>query len=223
MKNNKYIVSWSGGKDCMLALHKSFKEMGEPELLFSSVPANESNTLAHGYRENILKAQAKALELPIHFLFFEKTTYRQQFLKSIIKLRLEKGITKMVFGDLYLNEHKDWLEKVCSEAGIEAVFPYWIKPSKAISLAKKYIDLGFKSIIVHSRKPYPGQDWVGTTFNESFIEFAKNRFCPMGENGEFHSLVIDGPLFKTKLTPVANGITECEKGFTLNIRDLLTL
>lgn len=214
---NRYIVSWSGGKDCLLAMYMTMGKWGNPVTLLSSIPQNADETLAHGYRDNILAQQAEAMQLPIEFMFFEDGNYRPTYIKTLSRLKASQGITHVVFGDIYLNEHRDWLVDVCREVALEPVFPLWCQPHQASDLLRQYLDWGFQSIIVHARHPYPGKEWLGKTLTHEFGQFAEGRFCPMGENGEFHTLAIDGPCFKTPLQPVLGAIRSTEKGDTLTV------
>ena len=217
-----YIVSWSGGKDCTLALHKAISEMGTPYTLLSSVPSDETKTLAHGYRQDILKVQAQALGLPIRFMFFEDGSYRQTYIDTLTELKQHAMIKSVVYGDIYLNEHRDWLMEVCCEVGLEAIFPLWCQPHEAKALFDEYIGLGFQSVIVHARKPFPGKEWLGKTIDKALGDYASDNFCPMGENGEFHSLVINGPCFNYPLQPVFGELLEDDKGYTLPVKQLHT-
>jgi diphthine-ammonia ligase len=215
-----YIVSWSGGKDCLFAMHKTIEKWGKPLALLSSIPKNNNQTLAHGYRDAILNQQAKAMGLPIRFMFFDDGNYRPTYIETLTELKFELELTHVVFGDIYLNEHRDWLVDVCTEVGLEPVFPLWCTPADADDLYEQYINLGYKSLIVHARNPLPGKEWLGKTLDKAFGDVAKGKFCPMGENGEFHTLAIDGPCFTYGLRPIVGDVVSTEKGHTLPIIDL---
>ena len=106
-----------------------------------------------------------------------------------------KNINAMVFGDIYLDEHKDWVERVCRDLGIRAIEPLWNNQARA--LVEEFIDLGFKAVVVSCQADRLGKEFVGRTVDKKFVaELIARNICPCGENGEFHTLVIDGPLFK---------------------------
>lgn len=195
----KYIVSWSGGKDCCLALYKAQKTYGKPTQLLTSVPADKNSVMAHGYREEIIKLQAEALDVEIDFMYFQAKQYREAYVDKLKDLKSKQAISHVVYGDLYLNEHRVWLQEVCDEVGLQALFPAWIRPEQVDDLFEEYLELGFKSILVNINKQFLGKEWLGKTIDKSLGEFAKGQFCPMAEAGEYHSLVVDGPLFNKAL------------------------
>lgn len=199
LTNNRVLVSWSGGKDCCFALYKA-KELGlEPISLFTSMPGAEHRTYGHGLKKEILIRQAEALGIPIDIAIVETPDYRPFFLNALLRHKAENNISGMVFGDLYLMEHRTWLEDVCKEAGITPYFPLWMKPEDAYSALLEFIGLGFECIVVKIRREILGEEWLGRKIDIEFAEAAKGFICPMGENGEFHSFVINGPLFKQPL------------------------
>ncbi len=196
----QYIVSWSGGKDCSLALYKAKQLYGNPVSLLTSVPAEHDQVMAHGYRENILRLQAKAMNLEIDFMYFEPGNYREAYISKLESFKKDQHITHVVYGDLYLNEHKIWIEAVCGEVGLTPLFPAWIQPGQSHELFNEYLELGFKAIMVNVKKQYFSKEWLGQPLDARLTEYCKDQFCPMAECGEYHSLVIDGPLFHHALT-----------------------
>lgn len=216
----KYIVSWSGGKDCCLAMYKAWKEYGKPSLLLTSVPMDSNSVMAHGYREEIVKLQAEALGLSVDFMYFKPKQYREAYVEKLKELKKKQAFTHVVYGDLYLNEHRVWLEEVCYEVGLVALFPAWIKPEHVYMLFKEYLELNFKAIIVNVNKQYLDKEWLGKTIDCTLGEYAKGKFCPMAESGEYHSLVVDGPMFKYRLKLDSYTELEEEDCFKLKIEKL---
>lgn len=217
--NNRVLVSWSGGKDCCFALYKAKAQGLEPVSLFTSMPGAEHRTYGHGLKKEILIRQAEALGIPIDIAVVETPDYRPFFLNALLRHKCENNISGMVFGDLYLMEHRTWLEDVCKEAGITPYFPLWMKPEGAYPALLEFIGLGFESIVVKIRRDILGQEWLGRKIDLEFAEAAKGFICPMGENGEFHSFVVNGPLFKEPLRVAIEGKTldEKEPGITLKL------
>ncbi|TAJ10750.1 diphthine--ammonia ligase [Marinilabiliaceae bacterium JC017] len=215
----KYIISWSGGKDCCLALHKAIKQYGNPVMLLSSVPVDEAQTLAHGYRESVLQLQAEAMDLPIEFMYFNGN-YRQAYVDTLTRLKEEKEIEAVVYGDLYLEEHHTWLTAVCDEVGLVPVFPYWIKPEEAAGVMAEFLSSGIRAVLVNVDKELIEKHWLGKDINDDFARLAAGRYCPMGENGEFHSLVVDGPLFHRSLRITNYELHEDDKRFGLTINEI---
>ncbi|MDP2911110.1 MAG: diphthine--ammonia ligase, partial [Candidatus Omnitrophota bacterium] len=104
-------------------------------------------------------------------------------------------IGTMVFGDIYLLEHESWIKRVCGELKINALEPLWENsPEKLI---EEFINLGFKTIIVSCKADIMGREFLGRYVDKSLVEELKKKdICPCGEKGEFHTLVVDGPIFR---------------------------
>ncbi len=101
----------------------------------------------------------------------------------------------MVFGDIYLAEHREWVEKVCGELGIEAVEPLWGEATEEV--LRSFINAGFEAVVVSAQGKLIDRDWIGRRVNRDFMEYLKSRGIDVcGENGEYHTVVIDGPIFK---------------------------
>ncbi len=123
--------------------------------------------------------------------------YEKEFKAAVSELK-DTGIEGMVFGDIYLDEHKDWVERVCQDIGITSIEPLW-NNSPAV-LLEEFISLGFKAIVVSAQADKFSQDFVGREVNKELLqELQARNICPCGENGEFHTLVVDDPIFKRKI------------------------
>jgi diphthine-ammonia ligase len=218
--NKRVIVSWSGGKDCCFALFKAMEAGLEPVSLFTSMPGNEGYTYGHGLGKEILIKQAEAIGIPIDIAMVETPDYRQFFLNALIKHKIENKVSGMVFGDLYLMEHRTWLDDVCKEACITPHFPLWMQPEDAYPALLEFISLGFESIVIKIRKDLLGREWLGRKIDLDFAKAAQGLICPMGENGEFHSFVVNGPLFIKPLQIALADKTETEKELGLTIKIL---
>ncbi len=123
--------------------------------------------------------------------------YEMEFKAAVSEIKT-KGIEGMVFGDVYLEEHKSWVERVCQDLGISPVEPLWnIPPLKVV---EEFIDLGFKAIVVSCKADLFDRDFIGRYVDKDLIHELKMRdICTCGENGEFHTFVIDGPIFKRRI------------------------
>jgi len=207
----KVLISWSGGKDCCFALYKAIITGMDPVSLFTSMPGTDNKTFGHGLGNDILIKQAEAIGLPIDISIVNTNNYRSFFLDVIEYHKETNGISGMVFGDLYLMEHRTWLENVCKEANITPYFPLWMKKEDAYSALLEFINLKFESILIKLRNDYLNEEWLGKKIDLEFALQNKDKICPMGENGEFHSLVINGPLFKFPLHVSIAGKTRTDK------------
>lgn len=123
--------------------------------------------------------------------------YEEEFKEAVSELKA-KGIKTMVFGDIYLLEQINWVERVCKDLEIIPVEPLWNIP--LFKIIDEFIDLGFKAIIVSCKADVLGKDFIGRYLDKEIIdEFKIRNICPCGENGEFHTFVVDGPIFKGKI------------------------
>ena len=123
--------------------------------------------------------------------------YEQAFKKAVRSL-LGDGVEAMVFGDIFLEEHKDWTERVCRELGIHSIEPIWGRDSEDI--LTEFIDVGFEATIVSAQSDLIDEEWVGQTVDREFLSYLQeNDIEPCGENGEYHTFVTDGPLFEQRI------------------------
>lgn len=152
--------------------------------------------MAHGLYPQVIRAQAEALDLPLLQRETTPKTYEQELKRAVTELR-GVGLEGIIFGDIDLIEHKDWLERVCRELGVTPILPLWgLKPEEIVS---GFLEEGYEAIIVCTRADL-GPEWLGQRFSRSFLEhLARLRIHPCGESGEYHTLVVDGPLFRHRL------------------------
>jgi uncharacterized protein (TIGR00290 family) len=194
----KVAISWSGGKDCTLALFETLRSNRyEVANLHTGFNVNTNRVGLHGIKQNLIEEQAKAIGIPLDKIFIptadDHTAYEaamNDYYKSLAKAR----IAKIVFGDIFLEDLKTYREKMLSKHGLEGVFPLWRKDSRTV--AEKFIINGFKAIICAADAKYFVEEDVGLHYDLDFINTLKPSVDPCGENGEFHTFVYDGPLFK---------------------------
>jgi uncharacterized protein (TIGR00290 family) len=127
--------------------------------------------------------------------------YERTFKKAATTLK-RQGAEAMVFGDIYLDEHRDWVERVCGELGLMAVLPLWGKDPE--ELLKEFIGAGFKGVVISAKADIFSREWLGRTIDHSFLvdlkHLVKGRDIDVcGEKGEYHTVVVDGPLFRERL------------------------
>lgn len=194
----KAIVSWSGGKDSCLACYKAIKKGFEIEYLFNTISDKYDRSLFHGVRSKLLKAQAKSMGVPMIQKPVDEDNYETEFVGVLKKARKE-GIKYGIFGDIYLANGKKWVEKVCKKADIKPIFPIW--GMKTEKIMKDFIRSGFKSIVISANSKFFDKDILGREINKELMEDLKRMktvdIC--GENGEFHTFVYDGPIFKKRV------------------------
>lgn len=192
-----YISSWSGGKDgcfaCYLALSQGYKVSH----LVNFISQEFKRVSFHGTESRLIQLQSQAIGIPLLQKETTRDGYEAEF-KEAVRSLLPDGIEGMVFGDIYLDEHKEWVERVCADLGIEAVEPLWGRSTEDI--LTDFIDAGFEALIVSARAELVDQGWLGKRVDKSFLDYLKARNIDLcGENGEYHTLVVSGPLFKRRI------------------------
>ena len=199
-KREKCIFCWSGGKDSALALYKVLEENKfEVVALLTTLNKNFKRTSMHGVREILLDQQTASIGLPLIKMYVEEGT-NSEYEKNMETLLLEykkQGVTKIIFGDIFLEDLREYRERNLAKVGLTAEFPLWKKNTN--ELIKEFLQLGFKTIICCVNDAYLTADSVGVEINENFIEMLPKRVDPCGENGEFHTFCFEGPVFKTPL------------------------
>ncbi len=201
-------MSWSSGKDSCLACYKAIKMGYIVKYLFNTISKDSQRVAFHGTTRYLLKKQAEAVSIPLYQIETTPDGYTQEFKNAVRKLIKKEGISGVVFGDIFLEEHKKWIDDVCSDLGIKPILPLWNKRTEEV--INEFINLGFEAIVVGvwTKNIKNGSEWLGRKIDREFIDYVKSYegidLC--GENGEFHTLVINGPLFKKRIN-----ILETEK------------
>ena len=196
--SKKVFFNWSGGKDSALALYLLKKDASfEIITLLTSLNAESDRISMHGVRSDLLQAQAKSLDLPLETLKLPSEISMAGY-DSLMGDTLEDlkkyGITHAVYGDIYLEDLKKYREERLQEKGLKAVFPLW--GSSTRTLIQEFLTLGFKTIVVAIDGSKLDKSFVGRVMDQSFIEDLPDNVDPCGENGEFHTFVYEGPIFK---------------------------
>ena len=185
------ICSWSGGKDSCFAL---MQMPTKPKVLLNTLNERGDRSRSHGLSKEILMAQARAIGCDIAFIETTWDEYRAKYIHQLQQLTKQYNLTDAVFGDIDLESHRAWEEMVCNEANIQGHLPLWQQDRK--ELVFKMIDSGLKAIIV-SCNAQLGSCFLGKTLNEqTLLELERKGVDVCGENGEFHTLVLDCPLFQ---------------------------
>ena len=163
---SKALVSWSGGKDGCLALHRVRAQFDVTTLLTMLID-DGSRTRSHGLRPQFIEAHAKSLGAEALFGKASWPEYENEFIR-LLSASAAKGITHAIFGDVFPDAHRQWVEKVCAAAGVEAVLPLWADNTK--HLAEEFIDAGGEAILVTVRAALLGQEWLGRKLDRQAME-----------------------------------------------------
>jgi uncharacterized protein (TIGR00290 family) len=197
----KVIVAWSGGKDSALALYEVLNS-GSYEILelLTTVTKDYDRISIHGVRRVLLEQQAKALHVPLEEMFITKgasdAEYESELLKTLKRHR-DSGVFSVVFGDIFLEDVRKYRERILTKAGMNGIFPLWKRDTK--DLARTFINLGFKAVITAIDSNVLGKGFAGREYDEQFLSDLPANVDPCGENGEFHSFVYDGPMFRERV------------------------
>ncbi|MDQ0215866.1 uncharacterized protein (TIGR00290 family) [Oikeobacillus pervagus] len=197
----RIALSWSGGKDSCITLDRLVKESFEVACLVTTVPKNSGRTFAHGEKKELIQLQSEALHLPVHWIDCALEHYTENFIESLKELKSTYQLTSVAFGDLYLDGHREWGENVAKAAGLEALYPIWIGSEKAsLQSLQTFVQSQYNAVIVKVRSDCLNEDWLGRELDQKFVqEIRQMDVCPMGENGEYHTFVYNGPLFEKKI------------------------
>ncbi|SEN70761.1 MJ0570-related uncharacterized domain-containing protein [Mesobacillus persicus] len=215
----RLALSWSGGKDGCLALDVLTRQGIEVACLVTTVPAEIGRTFGHGEKMEMIKLQGEALGIPVHFIRCSFEGYTDSFVKDLIELKGQLKITGVAFGDLYFDPHREWGEKVAEAVGIDAIYPLWMEEKDALNGLKTFVDSGYKSTVIRVREDVLDESWLGRDLDDSFLRDIKlEKVCPMGEAGEYHTFVYDGPLFKQRIILEQPEVIELETTKKLEYR-----
>ncbi|VVD83296.1 adenosine nucleotide hydrolase [Pandoraea terrae] len=191
------FFSWSGGKDSCLALHHACAAGHEVRHLLAMFDEDGDSSRSHGLPLDLMAAQARALGIDLVTARAGWADYEAVFTAQL-RTFAAQGITHGLFGDIDLQPHRDWEEKVCTAAGITAVLPLWQRPR--LELAREFIGLGYRAVIVCVDGRYLGPEFVGREFDDALLADLPPGVDACGENGEFHTFAYAGPRF-SQLVP----------------------
>ncbi len=195
--NKNALCSWSGGKDSCFALMQAMMQGYTPKVLLNVLNEEGKISRSHGIPSSILQAQANAANIPLHCISSSWMDYEMYFTNALKELKASFQLTHAIFGDIDLQPHRDWEEKVCSNAGLQAVLPIWQQERKKLVL--QMLEAGIETMIV-SCNPTMGERFIGQIITPAIIdELETMGIDACGENGEYHTLVLDCPLFNERL------------------------
>jgi uncharacterized protein (TIGR00290 family) len=194
----KLVLSWSGGKDSAMSLYElRCSNQYEVVGLLTTVTQDYDRISMHGVRRILLEKQAESVGVPLRKILIPKTCtneiYERLMAEEMEQLKRE-GIFQVAFGDIFLQDLKDYREQNLAKAGMKGVFPIWKRDSR--ELVESFINLCFKSIITTCDPRVSGEEFCGRVIDKRFLSELPVSVDPAGENGEFHSFTFDGPIFK---------------------------
>ena len=210
------LVSWSGGKDCALALHELRISPGyEAVGLLTTIGESDGRIAIHGVHRELLERQAAALGLPLHLIPIPEAcpnvVYEERMAAALAPHR-DRGVRRVAFGDLFLEDVRVWRERLMAALGMEALFPLWGRDTAG--LARDFLRQGFKAIVVSVDTAALDPSFAGRPFDEDFLRGLPPGIDSCGENGEFHTFVHAGPIFREPVS-VRTGAVEVRGRFAL--------
>lgn len=197
----KTLMSWSSGKDSAWALHK-LQQNPEIDLvgLFCTANKEFDRVAMHGVRVELLQKQAKSIGLPLEIIEIpypcNNAEYEKIMGQFVEKAKID-NIEYFAFGDLFLEDVRNYREEKLKGSGIKPIFPIWSIPTDKLS--REMISSGLRTVITCINPKQIPKEFVGREFDESFLDSLPENIDPCGENGEFHSFVFDGPMFKEQI------------------------
>jgi len=208
------LVAWSSGKDSAFALH-DVRRAGEIDVvgLLTTLTADYGRVSMHGVREDILDRQAEALGLPCRKVWIPAACVNAQYelaMGEAVARAVAEGVTHVVFGDLFLADVRAYRERMLAGTGLTPLFPLWGRDTA--QLASEMVEVGLKaSVVCVDPRRLPGS-FAGRDFDAAFLADLPAGTDPCGENGEFHTCVTAGPMFR-RAVPVTPGVTVERGGF----------
>jgi diphthine-ammonia ligase len=193
----RICCSWSGGKDSCLALHRALAEGNELACFVTMFTEDHERSRSHGLTRGVLEAQAAAIGAPFLSASATWDDYERAFVE-LLKQAQAHGAMAAVFGDIDIPRHRAWEENVCRQAGLTALLPIW--QADRWQLLDEWWAAGFEARLVVAREGVVDRAYLGRVLDRQVAEeLAATGVDPCGENGEFHTVVTAGPLFRQPL------------------------
>jgi uncharacterized protein (TIGR00290 family) len=196
-QTSRPVVScWSGGKDSCFALYEILKTR-RVEALLTTLTRDYDRISMHGVRRVLLQRQAERLGLPLSEVFISKGASNDEYearMGEAFQAIREGGTDEIVFGDLFLEDIRAYRDQLLGRFGMKALYPVWGRDTAA--LIREFLALGFKTAVVCVDPKKLDRSFAGRVIDEQFLADLPAQVDPCGENGEFHTFVFDGPIFR---------------------------
>jgi uncharacterized protein (TIGR00290 family) len=197
----KVLLTWSGGKDSAMSLYElQMTREYEISALLTTVTEEYNRISMHGVQIILLEQQAECLGLAIEKVSITKNSSNEEYeakMRDKLMHYQSQGVSSVVFGDIFLEDLRKYREENLSKMGMRGLFPLWKRDTT--ELAHTFIDLGFKAIVTCVDSNVLDKIFVGRVFDERFLSELPPAVDPCGENGEFHSFVYGGPIFRKRV------------------------
>ena len=215
MTTENVLVSWSGGKDSALAVHR-IQQSGQYSVaaLITTVTEAYDRVSIHGIRRSLLRQQARSIGFPLHEVVIPPDATNEIY-ESKMRAALEDyaalGIRQMVFGDIFLEDVRKYRENLLAPIEMGGLYSLWGEDTS--ELAQEFIRLGFRTKIAVVDSQSLDASFVGVAYDSAFLERLPPAVDPCGERGEFHTFVYDGPVFSSPIQHTNGGVVFREGRF----------
>jgi uncharacterized protein (TIGR00290 family) len=207
----KILLSWSSGKDSAWALHVLRQQGANVGGLLTSLNETVRRVSMHGVREEILHAQARAADLPLFTIPLPWPCTNEIYearLRTAVDRAVADGFTHVAFGDLFLEDVRQYREERLRGTGLAPLFPLWGRPTSA--LAREMIAGGLTARISTLDPRIMPRELIGAAFDEALLERLPGTVDPCAERGEFHTCATGGPMFAAPIEVIAGESVERE-------------
>lgn len=206
----KILLSWSSGKDSAWTLHV-LQQQPDADIIGLLTTLNEEadRVAMHAVRHEILRAQAESVGIPLWPVMLPSPCSNEEYEKRMsaaMRRAEEEGITHVAFGDLFLEDVRDYRISNFEGSRLEPIFPIWQEPTH--ELARQMVDSGFEARVTCVDPKQLDGAFVGRKFDHEFLDELPEGVDPCGENGEFHTCVLDGPMYREPVIATAGDIIE---------------
>lgn len=195
------LVSWSGGKDCAWALERLRGSDVELVALLTTINERFDRVAMHGVRRELIEEQARSIGIPLWITPLPWPCSNERYeevMGGVCRRAVEAGIDSVVFGDLFLEDIRAYRERMLAGTGLEPLFPVWQIPTA--ELAREMLARGLRARVACIDRRMLDRSFAGREYDASFLADLPAGVDPCGENGEFHSFVYDGPMFRYPIT-----------------------
>jgi uncharacterized protein (TIGR00290 family) len=191
------LLSWSGGKDCAWALERLRGSDVEIVALLTTINEHFDRVAMHGVRRELMEEQARSIGIPLWIAPLPWPCSNERYeevMGGMCRRAVEEGIDSVVFGDLFLADVRTYRERMLAGTGLEPLFPLWQSPTA--ELAREMLARGLRARVACVDRRVLDRSFAGREYDASFLADLPPACDPCGENGEFHSFVYDGPMFR---------------------------
>jgi uncharacterized protein (TIGR00290 family) len=198
----KTILNWSSGKDAALSYYL-LQQSNEYKVstLLTTINKEQDRVVMHGVREELLDMQAERMGIPLHKVYLppapDNENYNRMMADTLDKFKAQ-GITTSAYGDIHLQDLKEYREQQLTTAGFKGIFPLWGMGSEAV--VKSIIDTGIEAVIICINGNFLGKEFLGRKIDAGLLADLPANVDPCGEYGEFHTFVYNAPYFTAPIT-----------------------